>query len=68
MAADFPCRTCTKRQVGCHSTCPEYRAVKAAMDQKRAKAEIAKGIRDANEMHFAAVTKTLRKIHRKRRW
>lgn len=31
-----PCRECTKRCIGCHSTCAEYKLYRADMDKKNA--------------------------------
>lgn len=32
---DFPCKNCTRREVGCHGSCVEYKTAKANYEKEK---------------------------------
>lgn len=44
-----PCKTCTKRYIGCHSSCELYAKFKTS------KAELTTKVRDAKYAYYAAM-------------
>lgn len=41
-----PCKDCTRRYLGCHSKCPEYKSFRAARDKELEENIKRKGILD----------------------
>lgn len=58
-----PCYNCTKRSVGCHSTCEEY----IAFDQaNRARIEQIRRKRYADNMFYEVTVRAIKKISKKK--
>lgn len=57
-----PCFSCTKRNVGCHAACTEYKAWAGARDQARAERE-KQMTRELGAYKNASITKHLRRKH-----
>lgn len=58
--SDSPCHGCTKRVVGCHGKCPEYKKWRAKLDAERAKEAEAK----SNYFPYAIIRKENAELRR----
>ena len=66
--ANFPCKGCEERYVGCHSTCERYLIIRAEYDKVAAQIdEIKKNTADIENFKVSAVMKMNERMRRKRR-
>lgn len=59
--AQFDCRGCTERYVGCHADCERYKKQKAALDDRK------KATREDFIKQDLALSYTIKDIQRKKR-
>lgn len=63
----WPCKGCTERQLGCHSTCPRYQEAKAKNDAIAAEQrEQAKIVGDILDFKISAVRATKKRYERRK--
>ena len=64
----FPCKTCTKRHIGCHAGCEEYLQAKEKHEAKRKKVIEAKNEQvQADGVTINNIDRLLKKYHMKGR-
>lgn len=60
-----PCRTCQRRTVGCHGSCPDYQAFARRRAEERA-ADHAAAAREWDRIEYAMDFKRRIRLHKRR--